>query len=49
MTGITETVSLVSPVMLSVVEETGVLIGHAPLDADAGRDLTDCLLAAGNP
>jgi len=26
-----------------------VLIGHAPLDADAARDLTDCLLAAGNP
>lgn len=35
--------------MLSVVEQTGVLIGHTPLDADAARGLTDCLLAAGNP
>jgi AcrR family transcriptional regulator len=26
-----------------------VLIGHAPLDADAARDLTACLIAAGNP
>ena len=26
-----------------------VLIGHAPLDADAARDLADCLIAAGNP
>jgi AcrR family transcriptional regulator len=26
-----------------------VLIGHAPLDADAARDLTACVLAAGNP
>ncbi|HUN32708.1 MAG TPA: TetR/AcrR family transcriptional regulator [Trebonia sp.] len=26
-----------------------VLVGHAPLDADAARDLTSCLLAAGRP
>jgi hypothetical protein len=26
-----------------------VLVGHAPLDADAARDLTDAILAAGRP
>jgi hypothetical protein len=26
-----------------------ILVGHAPLDADAARDLTACLLATGRP